>query len=63
MRCAIRGFAVDTVDEIVEEGWTPRFFDGNQEHETACPFCAEKGWPIQGRLLAYGEFVSVRLAP
>ncbi len=47
MRCAICGFAVDTIDEIVEKGWIPHFFDGNQEHETACPSCAEKGWPAQ----------------
>jgi hypothetical protein len=52
MRCAICGFAVDTIYEIVEEGWIPHFFDGDQEHETACPFCAEKWWPAQRRLLA-----------
>jgi uncharacterized protein with PIN domain len=47
MRCAVCEFAVDTIDEIVEEGWIPHFFDGNQEHETACPSCAEQGWPAQ----------------
>jgi hypothetical protein len=41
MRCAICGITVETIDEAVEEGWTPCFFDGDQEHEVACPSCTE----------------------
>ena len=41
MKCAICGITVETIDEAVEEGWTPCFFDGDQEHEVACPSCTE----------------------
>ncbi len=41
MRCAICGIQIDSVDDAVEQGWTPGFFDGNQEHEVACPSCTE----------------------
>jgi DNA-directed RNA polymerase subunit RPC12/RpoP len=40
MKCAICGISVETIDEAVERGWTPCFFDGNQEHEIACPVCS-----------------------
>jgi len=39
MRCAICGIRIDSVDEAVEEGWTPYFYDGETEHEVACPAC------------------------
>ena len=39
MRCAICGIRIDSVDEAVEEGWTPYFYDGEFEHEVACPAC------------------------
>jgi len=39
MRCAICGVQIATVDEAVEEGWTPYFYDGETEHEVACPAC------------------------
>jgi hypothetical protein len=41
MRCAICGFQIDSVDEAVEQGWCPYFFDGDQEHEVACPTCTQ----------------------
>jgi DNA-directed RNA polymerase subunit RPC12/RpoP len=41
MRCAICGIQIDSVDEAVEEGWTPYFYDGETEHEVACPSCSE----------------------
>ena len=41
MKCAICRITVETIDEAVEEGWTPCFFDGEQEHEVACPNCSE----------------------
>jgi hypothetical protein len=41
MRCAICGIRIDSVDEAVEEGWTPYFYDGQTEHEVACPACTQ----------------------
>ena len=40
MWCAICGIQIDSVDEAVEEGLTPYFYDGETEHEVACPACA-----------------------
>jgi len=41
MRCAICGIQIDSVDEAVDEGWTPYFYDGEREHEVACPACTQ----------------------
>jgi hypothetical protein len=41
MRCAICGIRIDSVDEAIEEGWTPYFYDGQIEHEVACPACTQ----------------------
>jgi hypothetical protein len=41
MKCAICGVTIDSIDDAVEEGWTPYFYDGETEHEFACPGCAE----------------------
>jgi hypothetical protein len=32
---------IDSVDEAVEQGWTPYFHDGKTEHEVACPACTQ----------------------
>ena len=42
MRCAICGIEIDSVDKAAEQGWTPYFYDGETEHEVACPSCTEK---------------------
>ena len=39
MRCSICGIQIGSVDDAVEEGWTPYFYDGEFEHEVACPAC------------------------
>lgn len=39
MKCAICGIQIDSVDEAIEAGWTPYFYDGEKEHEPACPGC------------------------
>ena len=39
MNCSICGIQIDSVDEAVEQGWTPYFYDGETEHEVACPAC------------------------
>jgi hypothetical protein len=41
MRCAICGIRIDSVDEAVEEGWIPYFYDDETEHEIACPACSQ----------------------
>lgn len=41
MKCSICGIRIDSVDEAVEEGWEPYFYDGETEHEVACPSCSE----------------------
>jgi len=41
MKCAICGMRIDSVDEAVEQGWTPYFHDGKTEHEVACPACTQ----------------------
>ena len=41
MRCSICGIQIATVDEAVEEGWIPYFYDGETEHEVACPACTQ----------------------
>jgi hypothetical protein len=41
MICSICGIQIDSVGEAVEQGWTPYFFDGDKEHEVACPSCAK----------------------
>jgi len=41
MKCAICGITVETIDEAVEAGWTPYFYDGDKQLEPACPTCSE----------------------
>lgn len=41
MICSICGFQIDSVDEAVEDGWTPYFYDGEREDEVACPACTQ----------------------
>jgi len=41
MRCAICGIVIDSIDEAVEQGWIPYFYEGEPEPEFACPGCAE----------------------
>jgi hypothetical protein len=39
MKCSICGIQIDSVDDAIEQGWTPYFYDGEFEHEVACPAC------------------------
>jgi hypothetical protein len=39
MKCAICGIRIASVDEAVEAGWTPYFYECDKEHEPACPEC------------------------
>jgi hypothetical protein len=54
MRCSICGIRIGSVDEAVEEGWTPYFYDGENEHEVACPACTQA-------LLQEGEYGELKV--
>ena len=41
MKCSICGIQIDSVDDAVEQGWTPYFYDGETEREVACPACTQ----------------------
>jgi len=41
MRCALCGIEIDSMEEAVEEEWIPYFYEGETEHEFACPGCTE----------------------
>jgi uncharacterized protein with PIN domain len=41
MRCSICGIEIDSIDEAIDEGWIPYLYDGETEHEFACPKCSE----------------------
>ena len=41
MKCAICGIEIDSIDEAIQAGWTPYFYEEKKEHEFACPGCAE----------------------
>jgi len=41
MRCSICGIVIDSIDEAIDEGWIPYFYDRETEHEFACPGCSE----------------------
>jgi len=38
---AICGLELDSVDEAVEQGWIPYFYEGETANEFACPGCSE----------------------
>ena len=41
MKCAICGMEIESMEQAIEEGWTPYFFEEEIEHEFACPGCSE----------------------
>jgi predicted nucleic acid-binding Zn-ribbon protein len=41
MRCLICGIVVDDIEKAIEEGWIPCFYNGEQQHDPACPGCSE----------------------
>jgi hypothetical protein len=48
MICSICGLQVDSIEEAIEQGWTPYFYEGTDLHDVACPSCTEM-------LLRHGE--------
>ena len=41
MNCAICGYFIDTIEELIGEKWALSFFEGESEHGPLCPSCAE----------------------
>jgi hypothetical protein len=41
MKCARCGIEINSIDEAIEQGWIPYFYEGETEHEFACPGCSE----------------------
>ncbi len=41
MRCSICGIQIDLVEDAIEQGWIPSFYDElDNEHQPACGDCA-----------------------
>ena len=41
MKCAICGIEVLSVEQAIEDGWTPYFYMDEEEYGPACPNCTE----------------------
>ena len=41
MRCALCGIVIHSIEQAIEEGWIPYFYEVEKEHECACPGCSE----------------------
>jgi transcription initiation factor IIE alpha subunit len=41
MKCAICGMEIESIDEAIEQGWIPYFYEEETEHEFVCPGCSE----------------------
>ena len=41
MYCSICGTGIESIDDAVEQGWIPSFYDSDVHHEAACPNCSE----------------------
>ena len=41
MKCALCSIEINSIDEAIEQGWIPYFYEGETEHEFACPGCSE----------------------
>ncbi len=41
MLCIICRILIDSIEEAIEAGWIPYFYEGDQQHEPACRECSE----------------------
>jgi len=41
MKCALCSIEINSIDEAIEQGWIPYFYERETEHEFACPGCSE----------------------
>jgi len=40
VKCTICGMGIDDIEESIEQGWTPYFYEGEIEHGPVCPGCS-----------------------
>ena len=40
MICVICGIETDAIEDAIDQGWIPYFYDGKIEHGPACPECS-----------------------
>ncbi len=41
MKCVICGIESDSIEDAIEEGWIPSFYEAKTPHGPACPSCSE----------------------
>lgn len=41
MKCSICGIEVETIDEAIDTGWIPYFYEGEKEHGPVFSSCAD----------------------
>ena len=41
MFCSICGTEIESIDDAIEQGWIPSFWDGDIHHEACCPACSD----------------------
>ena len=40
MKCVICGIGIDSIEELIDQGWIPYFYDAEVECGPACPECS-----------------------
>ena len=40
MKCVICGIEIDSIEESIEQGWIPYFYEAEIECDPACPECS-----------------------
>jgi hypothetical protein len=48
MECVICGMEVESIEDAIDQGWVPYFFDGQIESGPACSGCSEALLKIDG---------------
>lgn len=41
MKCTICGISVDSIDDAIDQGWVPFFYEGDEQHGPACADCCD----------------------
>ncbi len=61
MKCAICGVEVLSVEQAIEDGWTPYFYMDEEENGPACPNCTEFYLQVgeDGEMEVKSEYVSL----
>jgi hypothetical protein len=48
MKCVICGIEVESIEDAIDQGWVPYFYDGQIESGPACSECSEALLKIDG---------------